>query len=82
MNGATFCLEFEKGTYIIIPYSNQILQTSYQFFNLDFFVEKEEAFTFNKAKLTEFYFNGKKSNEDEKCIQKLESKEKYEKPRN
>jgi len=34
----SYCQKFEKGSYIIIPYSNKVTKTSYQFFNLDFFI--------------------------------------------
>ncbi len=34
----SYCQNLNKGSYIIIPYSNKVTKTNYQFFNLDFFV--------------------------------------------
>jgi hypothetical protein len=56
---------------VIVPFSNKVSANSYQFYNLDMFVDKEEHLTINKARMHEFYYSNTPTNKDEKVIQKL-----------
>lgn len=82
---AMYCGELAKGNYILIPYCTEQSTREYQFYVLDFFIEKESYIDFGKARIYDYNYVEKKgsrlNNSDAKIIQSLESIERFEKPK-
>lgn len=51
-----------------------------QAFNLDILTERDDVVTINKAKIYEYFYESKPTN-DSKVIQKLQNRVKYERPK-
>lgn len=72
--------KLDKGTYVLVPFSHFVSQSMTQAFNLDIYLDRDECFSLNKAKLNDYYYDTTQIKE-EKVLQKLQSKVRYEKPR-
>lgn len=82
---ASYCNQLAKGHYILIPYTTEQSDISYQFYTIDFFVENESSLDFGKGRLFDYNYEvqkGSRLNSDkEKVVQTLQNTERYEKPK-